>query len=256
VADDVAGFYDSLSEDYHFASSGWGASVERFGAVFDELLTDLFGRPGPFDVLDCACGIGQQAIGLAARGHRVHGSDLSAASLARAERDAQSQGIALSTSVADMRRLDAEVGGEWDAVVCAGNSSAHLDTEGLRELAASARAVLRPGGWLLVHGRNYDEIRKEHPRVTSATVTDTPSGKKIHFQVWDWTEAGDAYALNWFVVEERDGRFEARRERTFLHARLTAEIEEVLRGAGLAAVESRPAHNPAGTGVVVVGRRG
>jgi SAM-dependent methyltransferase len=252
---DVSGFYDALSEDYHLASSGWRESVERFGRIFDELLVDLLGRPGPFDVLDCACGIGQQAIGIAQRGHRVHGSDLSGASLARAERDARALGFELTTTVADMRRLDVEVGGDWDAVVCAGNSSAHLDAQGLRELAASARAVLRPEGWLLVHGRNYDELRKERPRITPGHVTDTAGGKRIIFQVWDWSEAGDAYTLNWFDLAELDGQFEVRRDSTFLHARTCSEIEDALQEAGLVDVESRTAHNPGGAGVVVVGRR-
>ena len=36
------------------------------------------------EVLDCSCGIGTQAIGLALRGHRVTGTDLSFRAAARA----------------------------------------------------------------------------------------------------------------------------------------------------------------------------
>ncbi|MEU2630611.1 class I SAM-dependent methyltransferase, partial [Kitasatospora sp. NPDC007106] len=70
--DPVAGFYDGLAAGYHLIYADWEAGIRRQGAALDALLTDRLGS-GPADVLDCACGIGTQAIGLALRGHRVVG---------------------------------------------------------------------------------------------------------------------------------------------------------------------------------------
>jgi glycine/sarcosine N-methyltransferase len=254
VADDVAGFYDALSESYHLSSRNWPEAVEGFGAGFDSLLQRLLGGPGPFDVLDCSCGIGQQALGLARRGHRVHGSDLSAASLARAERDARELGVELTTSVADMRRIDVEVGGDWDAVLSAGNSLAHLDSQGLREVAGAARRILRPGGVFLAGVRDYDQIAPARPRIQSGQVHDTEAGKRIIFQVWDWTLEGDAYVLNYFVVQESEDGWDVRRERSLLHAHRRADVVSALEDAGLAEVTAHDLDIGIGTHLVVSGR--
>jgi len=60
---------------------------------------------GRLSILDAACGIGTQALGLAAMGHRVTGSDLSVAAVERARRQARDRGLSIPFSVADMRHL-------------------------------------------------------------------------------------------------------------------------------------------------------
>ncbi len=59
-------FYDDFASDYHLAYGGrWESAVERQGEALDRLIREL--APGAHDVLDCACGIGTQTIGLAQR---------------------------------------------------------------------------------------------------------------------------------------------------------------------------------------------
>lgn len=74
----VARFYDELADDYHLIYADWDASIRRQGAALDALIGQ-----DRADVLDCACGIGTQAIGLALRGHRVTGTDLTPCGRAR-----------------------------------------------------------------------------------------------------------------------------------------------------------------------------
>ncbi|MCH8155533.1 MAG: methyltransferase domain-containing protein [Proteobacteria bacterium] len=81
--DEVSEFYDELSAQYHLLFADWDEAVARQGRVVDGLIGKLLG-PGPKRVLDAACGIGTQAIGLAQRGHQVTGTDLSSAAVARA----------------------------------------------------------------------------------------------------------------------------------------------------------------------------
>src|SRR3954447_13207509 len=74
-------FYDDFAADYHLAYGGkWDAAVERQGRALAELL------PAGGRVLDCSCGIGTQAIGLALLGCRVVGTDPSQGAIERARR--------------------------------------------------------------------------------------------------------------------------------------------------------------------------
>lgn len=82
---DPRAFYDELADRYDLLYADWRASTARQGRALDALLTAGLG-PGPHRVLDSACGIGTQALGLAALGHRVTGTDLSPGSVARAAR--------------------------------------------------------------------------------------------------------------------------------------------------------------------------
>jgi 2-polyprenyl-3-methyl-5-hydroxy-6-metoxy-1,4-benzoquinol methylase len=62
---------------------------------------------GGLRILDCACGIGTQTLGLAGRGHMLTGVDLSAAAIARAHSEAQQRGLSIRFAVGDMRDLSA-----------------------------------------------------------------------------------------------------------------------------------------------------
>lgn len=66
----VAAFYDGLSADYHLLFADWDAAITWQSRVLEAVLLPALG-PGPWTVLDAACGIGTQALGFAGRGHRV-----------------------------------------------------------------------------------------------------------------------------------------------------------------------------------------
>ena len=101
-ASSVRDFYDALAPDYHLIFPDWDASMARQAAALDELVRRRLGA-GPHRVLDCSCGIGTQAIGLAAAGHTVVGSDLSPLAAARAVAEAAARGTGLAAAAADMR---------------------------------------------------------------------------------------------------------------------------------------------------------
>jgi 2-polyprenyl-3-methyl-5-hydroxy-6-metoxy-1,4-benzoquinol methylase len=105
------------------------------------------GHPPPARVLDCACGIGTQALGLAREGYRVHATDLSGAAVRRAETEARARGIQATFGVADMRSLPEAVGGGFDVVVSADNALRHSSPPGpeRRHRALSRRRPARPG---------------------------------------------------------------------------------------------------------------
>ena len=67
-------------------------------------------------MLDCSCGIGTQAIGLALRGHDVLATDLSPGAVERAAREAAAMGTHLAIGVADFTRLAEQVEGTFACV--------------------------------------------------------------------------------------------------------------------------------------------
>ncbi len=77
----MAAQYDKLFLDWHTATQEQAAFLNR---VFQDCVFDLTAR-----ILDCACGIGTQAIGLALLGYNVTASDISDAELAEAEKRGQ-----------------------------------------------------------------------------------------------------------------------------------------------------------------------
>lgn len=192
-------FYDDLAADYDLLYADWGASVARQGTALDDRVTRALG-PGTYDVLDCACGIGTQALGPAALGHRVTGTDLSPVAVARAAREAAARGVPLTVAAADMRALPLR-DGSFDVVVCADNSLPHLLTaDDVRTALAGMRRVLRPGGLLILTTRPYDELRRERPLSTPPSVRTGPEGRAVSFQLWHWHDDGERYDLELFQL--------------------------------------------------------
>ncbi|MDH6133614.1 ubiquinone/menaquinone biosynthesis C-methylase UbiE [Kitasatospora sp. MAA4] len=188
----VRQFYDQLTADYHLIYQDWDAGIARQGAALDQLITAQLGATAQ-TVLDCACGIGTQAIGLAQRGHRVTGSDLSPAAAARAVREAGTRGVALPTTAADMRQLPFRAT-SFDAVLCADNALPHLLTaEDVHAALTDMHRVLRADGLLLLSIRPYEQARLTHPTTTPLQVSHTPAGRTITFQLWNWHADGQRY---------------------------------------------------------------
>ena len=146
-------FYDSMADHFHLIFEDWDASMRRQGAAIARLLppTEEAGV-----ILDAACGIGTQSLSLAAIGYAVEGSDISAAAIARAQREAASRGLTCSFRVDDMRTLKTASAGRYGAVIAMDNALPHLDSDDdIHATFAAMRSRLRPGGKVLVSVRDY-----------------------------------------------------------------------------------------------------
>jgi SAM-dependent methyltransferase len=231
---EVRAFYDGLAESYHLIFADWRASMRRQAAALDRLIGTEIG-PGPHAILDGACGIGTQAIGLALRGHTVHATDLSPGAVARAGREAVTLGATLTFGVADLRTLAAQVLGEFDVVLACDNALPHLLTDNDLQLAvASMAAKLRPGGLLLASLRDYDRLVQERPQGEGPRVFDDMRGRRISFQVWDWNDDGSTYRLHQFLLRQEGEAWETDHFSTEYRALLAADLVAALRHAGFA----------------------
>ena len=203
MADDVARFYDDLSNHYHLLLEDWERSLSWQAELLEGLIGERLG-PGVKRILDPACGIGTQALGLARRGHSIAGSDLSAAAVARAKREAKQRDLELSLTVADMRSLSGYHAGPFDAVCIMDNSLTHLrEDKDLLTTLQECAALLRPEGVLLASIRDYDALQESRPKVTKPRVFDDKSGRRVVFQVWDWRSDGAGYRVHQYILRQK-----------------------------------------------------
>jgi SAM-dependent methyltransferase len=226
VASSVREFYDGLAAQYHLVyGDRWDDAVQRQGAALDRLIRDL--HPEAADVLDCACGIGTQAIGLARHGYRVVGTDISERSLDRARVEAARLGASVSFAVADFRDL-ATVADSFDVVISCDNALPHLLDEA--EIASALKAMksrLRPGGLAVISIRDYDAERPPAP--PPYVVAGPPRRLVVRMHDWDAPDSPLYTVRFFFITETADGwdlAHHGARYRAITRAELTAAARE------------------------------
>jgi glycine/sarcosine N-methyltransferase len=224
-------FYDELAAEYHLIYADWDGSIERQGEALDRLIGS-----GRRRILDCACGIGTQAIGLARRGHTVIGTDLSPVALRRAVAEAGRRDVTLPVAAADWRGLPFP-DGAFEVVVAADNALPHLLTpEDMIAGLTGMRRVLADGGLLIASTRPYDEIRAEHPGYSPPWRSRTDGGRTIAFQLWDWHDDGARYDLEHFTLVPAGESWNVSVRRATYWAITRAELTELVTVAGFADV--------------------
>jgi glycine/sarcosine N-methyltransferase len=222
-------FYDELAADYHLMFRDWWASATRQG----DLLAGLLRRAGidpPATVFDCTCGIGTQALPLAALGYRVTGSDLSATAIERARAEARERGIDILLDVADVRALPRV---RADAVLSCDNSLPHLLTD--EDLAAAVRSIrgcLEAGGLFLASIRDYEALLRDGTAGVMPAVHETGDARRIVGQAWQWADDRRTLEINLFVLRHEGDRWTAAVRSTTYRALHRAELTAVLAACG------------------------
>ena len=231
-------FYDQLAPYYHLIYPNWEASIARqsrgLAAVLDE-----FGVAQGSAILDAACGIGTQSLGLAGLGYQVTASDLSPAAVARARSEAETRGLAVTFAVADLRQLSNVFTERFAAVLACDNAIPHLlSDDEIRTAFIECRCLLPPGGVLLISVRDYATIERrtpDHHSFGSRVVGDCEYSVE---QIWRWD--GNQYDLTFQLAEQREGAAPVVHE---FHSRYYAvelpTLERLLREAGFATVARR-----------------
>jgi SAM-dependent methyltransferase len=231
-------FYDALAPYYHLIYPDWEASSLRQSHALVKLLVEL-GILSGSRILDAACGIGTQTLGLAAAGYDVSASDVSAGAIARLRREAASRQQLVDTRVADLRTLSDAWPEPFAAVLACDNVLPHLltDTEIARAFA-ECRRCLRPGGALIASVRDYAAIARVSPDVRPYG-SHTEDGRRYSAdQVWEWD--GDRYDLTLRLTEEAPG--EGPRThlfRTRYYAVTIARLLELMTAEGFTHIERR-----------------
>ncbi|MBD2843042.1 class I SAM-dependent methyltransferase [Erythrobacter rubeus] len=196
---EVQSFYDELSSQYHLIFEDW----ERWIYTQSNCVANLIGPPDAVgQILDCACGIGSQVLGLASMGYTVDGCDISQGAIERAKREAEQRKLEIDLWVDDMRSLS-EVGHrQYDVILCMDNAIPHLasDEEIANALSAMKRC-LKPGGKLALSVRDYAPLLQDKPSFTPPRIHHLENEKRIVFQVWDWLD-DRRYELHLHICRE------------------------------------------------------
>lgn len=235
----VADFYDALASDYDLVWGGrWEEAVVQQGKALDQLIVSSLGA-GKFQVLDCSCGIGTQAIGLAMCGHRVHGTDISERAIERARLEANRLGVNVTFDLADFTDLQTVVG-RYDVVISCDNAIPHLlsDAE-VHQALRAMRSKLSADGLLIISVRDYDRMLVERPSSAPPVVVAGPP-RRLLFRFNDWEEAGRMYDLHFFVLREEVSTWTlSAHYQTRFRALLSAELIVAAQEAGFQAIDWR-----------------
>lgn len=193
-------FYDSMAQQYDKLFLDWHATTREQAVILDRIFRDRgFDRSAA--LLDCACGIGTQAIGLAALGYDVTASDISRGELAEAAKRAAEHSVSIRFQQADFCALDRTFPEHFDIVICMDNALPHMLSHAALESAVSSiTGRLREGGILVASIRDYDALLPEKPPYSPPYIHSTEKGRRVSFQTWTWE--GNHYKLTQYIIDD------------------------------------------------------
>ena len=232
MAERVKDFYDRLASNYHLIFEDWDASMNRQAAVLGPILQRECGAKNTLRILDCACGIGTQTLGLASLGFTVTACDLSPVSVERTCAEAANRELKVQTLVANMLDLSEIPDRDFDAVICIDNALPHFQNdEQLFQAATQIRRKLRPGATFMGSIRDYDNLVKDRPVVQGPTFYSDQGGRRIVHQVWDWHDER-RYSFHLYITREVEGTWETQHYFANYRAVLREEFSRILQAAG------------------------
>ncbi|WP_433433829.1 class I SAM-dependent methyltransferase [Nonomuraea sp. CA-141351] len=237
-------YYRDLAADYHWI---FPDEVVNHPGVIGGTSTDsrelieavVEALPPGATVLDCACGIGTDAMALGHAGFQVTATDGSPAMAAEARRRLPAELEVLTCRWED---LPAVVTGRFELVLCLGNSLVHTGSHKAMVTAlAGMRQMLSPTGTLIVDSRNWELLYRERPRIVAADRVRRRDGMRATC-VYVWTipesfgEPCQAELL--FLMEHPDGGLTHRRHPLEFQPFKPADLEARLVEAGFAVAGS------------------
>jgi SAM-dependent methyltransferase len=199
----TAEFYNQLTPFYHLVYPDWEASITNQAAALDSLITEVWGGRVQ-TILDAACGIGTQTLGLAQLGYTMTGADLSPAAVARAKHEATTRGHQVAWCVADMRHLPIHPHQQFDLVIACDNALPHLLTdEALLTAFRAFYTCVRSRGGCLITVRDYDREERAGIQVKSYGLRIEAQTRYLVWQVWEFD--GPTYDVAMYFVVDQGG---------------------------------------------------
>jgi len=226
--------YDSLSVDYdRFVD--WPTRLAAELPFVEQNLRAV----GATRVLDAACGTGMHALALAQQGFQVAGTDLSEGMVARARENGRQAGVDVRFEAAGFGQLHADVGSDFDALLCLGNSLPHvLDANTLAAALADFSACLRPGGLVLIQNRNFDRVLAQGERWMTPQSRRDGDREWVFVRFYDFEPDG---LLGFHLVtlaRDRGGGWRQQIASTRLWPLRQAELVTAMSAAGFEAIAS------------------
>ena len=195
-------FYDNLAPHYDKLFLDWQNATQEQAQILSRLLQN-YGFDTSARILDCACGIGTQAIGLAALGYSVTASDISSGALAEAKKRANASQMTIRFEHADFCALSETFAELFDVVLVMDNALPHmLSRNALDSAIQSITGQISPGGILIASIRDYDALLENKPPYSPPYIHKTGQGQRVSFQTWTWKD--DYYTLVQYIIDDAD----------------------------------------------------
>lgn len=232
----VSSFYDDLAPHYHLLYRDWERAVAEQGKALGALLSTL-GVTVDDPILDAACGIGTQTLGLAQLGFNIAASDISPLAIQRLQRELGERGLGAQTRVDDLRTLAHAESSSVAAILACDNSVPHLlSDDEIRQAFLAARRCLRPGGVLLISVRDYAALPRISPDVRPYGLQYRDGCRFLAVQVWEWQ--GEQYDLSMYLTaESSSGECSTTVLRSRYYAISLERLQSLMTEAGLVDVE-------------------
>jgi SAM-dependent methyltransferase len=235
MGESVSAFYNDLADSYHLLFEDWNRSIATQAAIIGPILERYTGMVSPH-VLDCACGIGTQTIGLAQRGHILVGSDLSRSAVTRATTEANLRKLDVRFHVANMLELNTVPETGFDAVLVADNALPHLLSQrNLEHAAVEIAAKLKNSGILLATLRDYDDLLSTRPTMQAPAFYEQDGKSRIVHQIWQCD--GDQYVLHLYLTLRTQGEWEVKHFVSRYRALRRLDLNQALQAAGFTNIQ-------------------
>ncbi|MCP3417864.1 class I SAM-dependent methyltransferase [Bradyrhizobium brasilense] len=233
----LAGFYDDLASVYHLLFEDWEQTIREQAECLRRLLPPP-NEAGP--ILDCACGIGTQALGLAGLDYDISGSDLSPLAIRRARSEALARGYEMEFRSDDMRQLSSAPSEYYGVILCMGNSIPHLETEAdVRKAIENMNKKLIDGGLIMFSIRDYDMALDERQTSTEPSFFHDGANRRILHHVWDWVD-DRSYMFHVYLTLQEDAYWRVHHFVGHYRALRTRELVGLLDKSGFEKIEVLP----------------
>ena len=227
-------FYDSLARHYSKLFRDIEETMKEQAEMFDKIFSEN-GYDKGAKVLDCACGIGIQTLGLASLGYNMSSSDISSKAMLEAKWEAVRKNLNIRFAYTDSRKLASAFKDKFDIIIAIDNALPHMTSkESLKEAVESIIIQLEDGGMFVASIRDYDELLKTKPLYAPPYIHNTENGQRVSFQTWNWE--GDNYKLVQYIVED-EKTLEVNKFECEYRAVRRAELTELLTLCGCKSVE-------------------
>lgn len=193
-------FYDQLASRYDQLFQNWEEATCEQAGILHRLIAG-HGYDRRAKVLDCACGIGTQAIGLARLGYSVTASDISDGALDEARKRAEEAGLRICFEHADFCSLSDVFAEQFEIVMAMDNALPHMLSA--QELGRAIRSIanrLKDNGLFIGSIRDYDALLQTKPPYSPPYIHKTRDGQRVSFQTWQWE--GEHYRLMQYIIDD------------------------------------------------------
>ena len=198
----IQNFYDNLASQYDKLFLDWQSTTQEQAVILDRLFTEN-GFDQSAHILDCACGIGTQAIGLAVIGYNITGSDISDGEIAEAKERAAKNNVRISFEHADFCALSEVFSEQFDIIIAMDNALPHMLTADDLSLAIKSIVTqLADGGMFVASIRDYDALLMDKPPYSPPYIHQTANGQRVSFQTWNWS--GENYRLIQYIIDDQN----------------------------------------------------